>query len=136
MATAIPDLWPDLEQSQIVPPVAILREQAAALGKKTNYLLTGRVDTRILLDGGFRHTFHVVAPTLDDYSFDLFWIEHGAGQYPVMAPPLPMGNIARAPIDENLASENELLEYVREVLNSETTKRVVSSLLAQVKATT
>ena len=35
----------------------------------------------------------------------------------------------------NLGSEEELLEYVRSVLNSEKTKKVVSSLLAQVKAT-
>ena len=41
MAGAIPDLWADLEQSQVVPPVPILREQAAALGKKAKHLLEG-----------------------------------------------------------------------------------------------
>jgi hypothetical protein len=93
MANAIPDLWPDLEQSQITPPVAILREQAAALGKKTRYLLEGCVDTSVVKrpledTRSFRHRFLVVAPSLDGYSYELFWIEHGVGQYPVKAPHL------------------------------------------------
>jgi len=134
MATAIPDLWPELEQSQIVPPVAILREQATALGKKTNHLLNGRVDTRIGYDGKFRHTFYIVAPTLDDYSYELFWIEHGADQYPVKVQGPPSNDIEI--LERSLDSEQELLGYIRAVLNSEKTKRVVSSLLAQVKATT
>jgi hypothetical protein len=127
MAEAIPDLWPEIEQSQVVPPVAILREQAAALGRKTNYLLEGRVRTWI--DGTrFVHTFSIVAPSLDDYSYELFSIEHGADQYPVTRRGA-----------NRLASEintgKDLMEYVRSVLNSDETKKVVGSLLAQVKAT-
>lgn len=134
MGDAIPDLWPDVEQSQVIPPVAILREQAAALGKKTKYLLQGRVDTTITDGGRFRHRFYVVAPALDEYSYELFWIEHGADQYPVEAPGLPKGVLGH--ITEKIESERDLLEYIREVLNSEKTKKVVGSLLAQVKATT
>ena len=95
MATAIPDLWPDLGQAEIVPPVAILRQQATALGKKTNYLLDGRVGTTVGLDGTFRHTFSIIAPTLGDYSYELFWIEHHADQYPVKVPPPPPSPGAR-----------------------------------------
>ena len=132
MAEAIPDLWPDIEQSQVVPPVAILREQAAALGKKTHNLLNGRVQTRT--NGTrFVHTFYIVAPTLDDYSYELFSIEHGPDQYPVQAPGRP-GPMPR--IMERIETDKELIDYVREVLNSDRTKKVVGSLLAQVKATT
>lgn len=134
MADAIPDLWPDLEQSQVIPPIAILREQAAALGKKTNYLLQGRVDTRTVRGGRFVHSFYIVAPTLDDYTYELFSIEHGADQYPVLAPPFPAGPLPRTM--ERMESEKELLEYIRDVLNSDKAKKVVGSLLAQVKATT
>lgn len=155
-SAAIPDLWPaDIEQSEITPPVAILREQAAALGKKTGYLLEGRVDTSVtqgpagarfvqmsrealgLTRAGndprlFLHRFLVVAPALDGYAYELFWIEHGADQYPARAPELDVKE--GEPSELTLASEHDLLEYIRLVLNSEKTRRIVGSLLAQVKA--
>jgi hypothetical protein len=130
MTQPIPDLWPEIDQSQVVPPVAILREQAALLGKKTNHLLEGRVDTRSTPDGRFVHSFYIVAPTLDDYTYKLFEIEHDADQYPVATTEPGVGGIY-----EQSASEQQLLDHVRRVLNSEKTKRVVGSLLAQVKAT-
>jgi len=134
MASAIPDLWPDLEQSQVIPPIAILREQAAALGKKTNYLLEGRVDTMTTPGGRFKHSFYVEARALDDYTYKLFWIEHGPDQYPVVAPRPDMA--VPGPPEVGIESEVELLEYVREILNSDRTKKIIGSLLAQVKATT
>jgi hypothetical protein len=133
MAEAIPDLWPDIEQSQVVPPVAILREQAAALGKKTSYLLNGRVSTRT--EGTrFVHSFYIVAPALDDYSYALFSIEHGPDQYPVYLPGLQAKRLGRT--NNVIESDKELIDYIRDVLNSDNTKKVVGSLLAQVKATT
>ena len=138
MANAIPDLWPDIEQSKVVPPLAILREQAAALGNKTGHLLEGRVNTRTGEDGNFIHSFYVVAPTLDNYTYNLFSISHGANAYPVtVSRPQRMGPDNR-PLPETLIinSEKELLDYLREVLNSEKTKGIVGSLLAQVKAAT
>ena len=147
MANAIPDLWPEIEQSTVVPPVAILREQAAALGNKTSHLLEGRVDSRTDGAGNFIHSFYVVAPTLDNYTYNLFSISHGADAYPVtVSRPQRMGpdkHIIRLgpdnrPLPETLIinSEKELLDYLREVLNSDKTKRIVGSLLAQVKAAT
>jgi hypothetical protein len=122
MAQPIPDLWPEIEQSQVVPPVAILREQAALLGKKTNYLLEGRVVTRTN-SGRFFHSVYIVAPALDGYEYKLFDISHDERLYPVQI------NVA------SLNSEQEFMEHIRDILNSDKTKSVVSSLLAQVKAT-
>jgi hypothetical protein len=138
MAQPIPDLWPDIEQSQVVPPVAILREQAALLGKKTNHLLEGRVVSTNTGYGGFVHSFYIVAPTLDDYAYKLFEISHGVDPYPVLVPALlhrgALGQVV--PVGgPQLASEQELLDYIRRILNSDETMRVVGSLLAQVKAT-
>ena len=137
MAQPIPDLWPEIEQSQVVPPVAILREQAALLGKKTNHLLEGRVITRPTGDGRFTHLFCIVAPALDDYTYKLFEIVHGANQYPVEAAGLERpGDLPRiGPAIVHLASEQELLDHIRKILNSDGTKRVIGSLLAQIKAT-
>ena len=131
MAQPIPDLWPEIEQSQVVPPVAILRGQAALLGKKTNHLLEGRVVTRTTGSGGFVHSFYIVAPTLDDYTYKLFEIEHVANQYPVRPTMLKQPG----PFKLLLASEEDLLDYIRRILNSDETKRVIGSLLAQIKAT-
>lgn len=144
MGNAIPDLWPDIEQSKDVLPVAILREQAAALGKRTGHLLEGRVNSRTDEDGNFNHSFNVVAPTLDNYSYRLFSITHGAEPYPVTAPDPqiidPGARSFRIPsiqgVPKKLSSEEELLDYLRGVLNSEKTMRIVGSLLAQVKAAT
>jgi len=139
MADTIPDLWPDIEQSKVVPPVAILREQAAALGNKTGHLLEGRVITRTDEDGNYiYHTFYVVAPALDNYSYNLFSISHGAEPYPVTVPHPRRMDSGRHPYPRSLEinSEKELLDYLREVLNSEKTKRIVGSLLAQVKSET
>jgi hypothetical protein len=138
MAQPIPDLWPEIEQSQVVPPVAILRGQAALLGKKTNHLLEGRVVSTSTGYGFFVHSFYIVAPALDDYTYKLFEISHGADPYPVLVPGLPhrgalgYGVPVEAP---QLASEQELLDYIRKILNSDETKRVIGSLLAQIKAT-
>jgi hypothetical protein len=143
MPNAIPDLWPEIQQSEVVPPLAILREQAVALGKKTGQLLEGRVSTRTDADGNLVHSFSVVAPSLDNYSYRLFSLYHGADPYPVTVPeclaleapphaaPVP-GSLA----ERRIGSETELLRYLREILNSEKTKRIVGSLLAQVKAAT
>ena len=40
MADTIPDLWPDnVGTTELVPPVTILRQQAALLGTKTQNLV-------------------------------------------------------------------------------------------------
>jgi hypothetical protein len=131
MAQTIPDLWPEIEQTQVVPPVAILREQAALLGKKTNHLLEGRVVTSTNISGGFTHSFDIVAPTLDDYTYRLFSISHGVIPYPVETTEKDERGYFSS---VSLASEQELLDYIRKILNSDDTKKVVGSLLAQVKA--
>jgi hypothetical protein len=131
MTQPIPDLWPEIEQSQVVPPVVILREQAALLGKKTNHLLEGRVVTSAATDK-FYHSFRIVAPALDDYAYGLFSVWHDVTLYPVLTNEADQrGNVRTV----SLASEQELLDYIRRTLNSDHTKKVVGSLLAQVKAT-
>jgi hypothetical protein len=122
MAQPIPDLWPEIEQAQVVPPVAILREQAALLGKKTNHLLEGRVVTRTA-GGQFHHSFYILAPALDEYTYKLFELTHDENLYPVHVGVT------------TLNSQQELVDRIREILNSDKAKKVVSSLLAQVKAT-
>jgi hypothetical protein len=138
MARVIPDLWPEIEQSEVVPPVAILREQAALLGEKTSHLLEGRVATSVAPQGRFVHSFYIVAPALGGYTYKLFDIEHGASPYPVEPARRESPSIfstRHAKQQLRFETEAELLDYIRRVLNSDRTKRVLGNLLAQVKAT-
>src|SRR5437660_2266298 len=82
MADAQRDFWPDIAvQEPVTTPLSIMKEQASALARKTKGLLEGRVDTTTLL-GSFTHRFNIVAPTLDDYSYALFRVEHDLLLYP------------------------------------------------------
>ena len=127
MGSQIPDLWPsDLSPATIVTPVAILREQAAKVGARTNDLLEGRVTTRVQGKTRFMHYFSVVAPSLDNYAYQLLEVTHEAEPYPLLA------HCTTDQAWRELHSEDEFLAYLREVFSSEETKRVIGALLAQV----
>ena len=64
MAEQVMDLWPQIEAVPVRTPVAILKQQAAMLGKHTNNLLEGRVATEAH-PAGFLHRFRIRAPTLN-----------------------------------------------------------------------
>ena len=77
------DLWPEnIAESNMVTPVAILREQAALLGDKTKQLVTGEVQTTTT-GNMFVHSFSVAAPTLN-YRYELFRVQHPAAFYPLV----------------------------------------------------
>lgn len=123
------DLWPeDIRASNVTPPVAILREQAALLGKKTKNLLRGEVGTAIYRSTIY-HTFDVVVPGLGDYRYELFKILHEVLPYPVriFSGPHPEGV-------HQLDTEQDFVAWLKWVLASEDTKRVIGALLAQVKS--
>ena len=145
------DLWPPtISGPEVVAPVTILREQAAMLGKKTNGLVLASVRTttrdsltrdektglRALTrpghdagngNEGFIHSFQLVVPALEDYTYTLFRIEHGIKLYPVKlhVPRTLGGRIAK--------SEDEFVDILRKILSSDNTRRVIGSLIAQVE---
>jgi len=137
MPNGTEDLWPaDVQTPTVVPPVAILRRQAAILADRTKGLLEGQVDA--LTEGEqFRLLFYIVAPSLG-YRYKLFEVWHGVEGYPVYAtddgrrPLLP--TFGRGPAPLKLNTPDELIAWLRQTLNSEETKRVVGSLLSQVTA--
>ena len=125
MPEQIADLWPpEVGTTTIVPPLAILRRQAAILGERTQNLLEGKVET--LAEGDqFWQWFYIVAPSLD-YKYLLFEVKHDVVGYPV--------TYFVNTIPFQLRSPEEFVGWLKETLNSDQTKRVVGSLLAQVKA--
>src|ERR1700688_3150068 len=113
------DLWGDIQPSAIRTPVAILREQAALLGNKTQNLVEARVRT-LVFAGSFHLYFELVAPALNDYTYCLFELEHGPAFYPVRVRP-----------SKELQTEEQLVDWLRRRLSSDETKKIVGNLLAQ-----
>src|ERR1017187_9270395 len=120
---AQPDLWGEIAPTAVRTPLAVLREQAALLGRKTNNLVEATVTTGVYR-GGFIHRFNLVVPALDDYTYELFAVTHGIELYPVRKwDPLS--------VYPDFPSEEAFVEWLRQELSSPETKRIVSNLLAQ-----
>lgn len=146
------DLWPDdiAQPGKLKAPVTILREQASLLGKKTQNLVEAEVkqrDTapwvRVSPDdrglkkfGDFAYDFHIVAPALGHYRYQLFTATHAIELYPVAITNID-GDI-RAEIspgqraDPIAKSEDELLEILRKIFGAKKTRQVIDGLRAQI----
>lgn len=119
------DLWPDdIGETDLVPPVSIMREQASLLGRKTNQLIRARVDSSGERDA-LIHRFILRVPALD-YEIELFSISHYVSLYPL--------SFSWQGGEKELSTSEEFVDYLKKVLQSRDTKKVVHSLLAQVKS--
>jgi hypothetical protein len=123
----IPDLWPSgiAEVQSIVTPFAILKRQAAALGDKTQGLITAEVARTTDADGDFRYTFYLVSPTAN-YRYKLFTVYHK----PIKLYPITCVFLSGS---EQKGDQETFLEWVGMVLASEETQRVVQGLLLQAR---
>lgn len=122
----MPDLWPqDLGDSTVTPPVSILREQAEALGKKTSGLVTARVQTTAAGDK-LHHSFYLEVPSLDDYTYRLFGVEHPMELFPAVI-------YLDAAGGQKYVSENYemFLANLRDVFNHPKVKKIIVALKAQ-----
>jgi hypothetical protein len=119
------DFWGEIVPAEERTPLAILREQAALLGTKTKNLVEATVDTSVnpLARNEFIHRFALVVPSLGNYKYELFRIEHGVAIYPIHTsePPPALG----------LETEQEFVDWLRRKLSSVETKRIIANLLAQ-----
>lgn len=119
-------LWPKLQRhDNAEAPVAILRQQAAALGKQTRNILEGYVRrTESPKPTILSFSFEVVAPGLGDYRVELLTVYHEVVPfYPVHV----TWNGARTPC----TSEDEFKEKLRAIFNDSATQAVLQSLLDQ-----
>jgi hypothetical protein len=71
----------------------------------------------------------LVAPTLDNYSVNLFSMRHSIELYPatIYSPVLPDGQL-------NVENEGQLGSALKTILRSENTKRTLGAILAQINA--
>jgi hypothetical protein len=129
MPDEMPNLWPeDLGGDQnVVTPTTVLKEAAAQLGRQTRQLVRARVSTDVRGDS-LEHTFWIEVPSLE-YRYELFRLQHPVDSFY----PLHTGQwVDRQEVV--IRSEDELKEYLRDIFGSEHTKRLVGTLLRQVRS--
>jgi hypothetical protein len=114
------DLWGDITPSAVRTPASILREQASLLGAKTRHTIEGQVETQISV-GTFYHSFNLVVPALENYSYELFKISHQLTLYPIYV----------GYPDPNAEDEQAFVKWLGQKLSSAETKRIIGNLLAQ-----
>lgn len=114
------------ENYDVKMPISILKELAQELEKKTKGLLIGEVN-QSLWKNKFTLHFSIVAPSLNNYSYGVFTIQHDL----VIVYPLELMN----PLHVRIENQEELEEKLKEIFSSSEVKRVINGMLAQIKAT-
>jgi hypothetical protein len=132
MAYQLPNLWPDDigAEEELVTPVAILRGAASQLGERTQQLITGDVATGMYGDS-FLHEFYIVVPSLDHYRYKLFYIKHPLDSFYPLSGVLLEAGIAK---QSELSSEEEFQDWLKQILSSASTKKLINTMLAQVRS--
>ena len=125
---AVQDLWGNFQLEAVRTPLVILREQAAALGPKTQNLVEAEVSTSTFR-GEFRHRFELVVPTFDDYRYDLLTLTHDIEIYP-----LHLEYPADTELSRVVSSEDELKEALQKALSSTHTQQIISRLAGHASA--
>jgi hypothetical protein len=122
------NLWPtDFGEVAQKTPVAILREQANALGDRTANIVVGKVSmSPQTFNGGFVYEFDLYSAPLG-YSEGLLTITHGIELYPVRIRPLDGGD------DVVATTPDEFAARLKDLFSREKTKKTIASLIAQSK---
>lgn len=148
MTTNQRDLWPieiDLKDEP-QSPLAILKEQASLLGRKTGDLVGAKVTSdyyepslvRSLKGFGFKstqmvatdegsffvHSFNLIAPALGNYSYKLFEVIHQVTPY------YPL-EIHFSDLTLKAEDEEQFIEALKKLFADEKTLKVVNSLRSQ-----
>ena len=142
MSTTIPDLWPEVSVEPEQPsPVSILRQQGLLLGKRTENLVYGEVQSRAHASWTFAHLLEIVAPSLA-YRRPLVVAYHEVKAYPAkIGRPHPdqTYNHLGMPtmIDEKkVNSSDEFIDALRAILQAEDTVKLLQTLIDQCREPT
>lgn len=123
------DLWGDMPAVESLrTPLVILKEQAELLQEKTDGLLVGHIKPHEN-NLQFRYDFAIIAPTLNNYLYDMLIIIHEIGFYPVT-----IHDPQRHMSPKECANEEEYKQGLRDFFTSENTKNVISKLITHVRS--
>jgi hypothetical protein len=129
MPASVANLWPaDFGQEQMLAPVAVLRQQAAALGERTQNIVIGKVSTS---GNGqrFSHILYLYCPPLG-YQVELLAVQHGIDFYPAT---ISVYQETGTSPPESATDPEDFSRKLGQIFASERVKRIVRSLLAQSK---
>ena len=154
MTATTMSLWPDDIKVDVLPPLIILKSQAAKLRELTAGILTGEVVTSTGHDDFVVHRLEIVAPQLGGRRYGVLTVTHRASFYPVVLEAdcfrpreTRMSRVAAATVEVLIASmetewpskndwrpaasdQDEFVKRVGEVLKSPSVRSVIDSLLA------
>jgi hypothetical protein len=123
------NLWGEIDLEPFsTTPLDIIRKQAHQLGKITNNIVLGSIET-LRSAPKFRFAFNLVAPALEGYTYNLFWIEQGLDPYPVE---ITIENERSSIYHE----ESTFKVALQQELSSPRTHNLIRSLVNQSKAVT
>jgi hypothetical protein len=116
-----------IEESLVKPPVSVLKELARELEKITKGLLVGKVEQTVR-DSWVTLEFYITAPSLNNYSYQVFTITHDLYFYPLKINQLNEKSFS------NAGNEEELEARLKTIFSLPEVKRVINGLLAQIKS--
>ena len=132
----IKDLWPEMELKALPTPVTILKQQAVYLGQKTKNIVTAKIQSNIdesdslslkgINNSKIQHRFLLVAPVLNNYTYQLFYITHEIEN------PYPLTIFLE---DEKISvkSEDEFIKNLEIIFSSTNTIKIIQTLISQSK---
>lgn len=118
-----------IEESLVKPPIAVLKELAQGLEKRTNGLLIGEVEQELWSQKRIKLEFYIKAPSLNNYSYEVFSLNHDFSFYPLEIRP----SNERSPL--KVENQDELEAKLKTIFSSPEVKKVINGLLAQIKST-
>jgi len=122
-----------IEETSVKPPIAVLKELAQELAQKTQGLLVGKVE-QSNLSNEFSLEFYITAPSLNNYSYEVFRVNHNLDFYPlkltINATRLPNRSYAV----EKVENQEKFEETLKIIFSSPEVKKVINGLLAQIKS--
>lgn len=117
------------EESLVKPPIAVLKELAQGLEKRTQGLLVGKIEQTVYQDRSFILDFYITAPTLNNYSYQVLKINHDIDFYPLKV----TGSEINSSVQAN--NQKELEDFLKLIISTPEVKKVINGLLAQIKST-
>lgn len=128
------NLWGDLPSPAVeTPPAQILQEQGDLLGKQMNFILSGEVTKKpAIVSDDVEATFHIVARALDNYHYSVCRAKYDpASPYPAELRNL----LTSTPTTYTCNSEEEFLEALAKILQSDALRKVLAALLREAGVT-
>jgi hypothetical protein len=109
-----------------------LKEQATALTEMTKGTLYGKANLSTDPSGEFEIVLSIIAPAINNYTFEVVYVEHGIELYPAKV--VAAWDRFTPGKEVKCKNEDELTDVLGRILGSDQVKRAIMSLISQSKA--